>query len=34
MNINKIRPHPQDTPMLDMFEGRGFVGMFSGCGFE
>ena len=34
MNIIKMRPHPQGTPMLDMFDGCGFVGMFGGCGFE
>ena len=39
MNIIKIRPHPQDTPTLDVFGGRGFVAClvgvalsYSGCG--
>ena len=39
MNIIKIRPHPQDTPTLDVFDGRGFVACLmgvalsnSGCG--
>ena len=39
MNIIKIRPHPQDTPTLDVFDGRGFVTCLvgvassnSGCG--
>ena len=37
MNIIKTRPHPQDTPTLDVFDGRGFVACLvgvanSGCG--
>ena len=39
MNIIKIRPHPQDVPTLDVFDGRGFVAYLvgvalsnSGCG--
>ena len=39
MNIIKIRPHPQDTPTLHVFDGRGFVACLvgvalsnSGCG--
>ena len=39
MHIIKIRPHPQDTPTLDVFDGQGFVACLvgvvwsnSGCG--
>ena len=39
MNIIKIRPHPQDTPTLDVFDGCDFVACLvgvalsnSGCG--
>ena len=30
MNIIKVRPHPQDTPTLDVIDGRGVVACFVG----
>ena len=29
----KLRPHPQGTRMLDVFDEHGFVGVYDGCGF-
>ena len=34
MIIIKNRPHPQGTPTLDVFDGRGFVACLVGVAFS